>query len=200
MIRVIDLTFDYQSRLLLANFNMHVNKYELIHLKGANGSGKTTLLKLIAGLLRPHEGHILFENNCIFKDPYSYFQNLLYIGHKPGINPWLTFKENCYFNLYGRYFCKNTFEEFLKLFKLETICNQRAGILSAGQRKKMALARLWLSPAKLWILDEPLNALDDQSCSIVMNKIGRHCENGGAVIISSHQKLPSTSSSRDYCL
>jgi heme exporter protein A len=76
------------------------------------------------------------------------------------------------------------------LFKLEPYLNQLSGLLSAGQRRMVALLRLWMSQAKLWLLDEPLVALDKQTISILMKKIESHRAQGGAVLLSSHQNLP----------
>ena len=188
MLDVIELDFDYQERPLLKEVTFHLPAGGLMHLRGANGAGKTTLLKLIAGLYHPTHGRIQFDGQTIDNNLASYQRQLCFIGHKTGINPYLSLIENCFFDLHYESFDKNI-EELASIFKLETHLDSPCGLLSAGQRRQVGLLRLWMSDVKLWLLDEPLVALDDFSLSIIMEKMNQHRRLGGAVLLTSHQHL-----------
>ena len=189
MLDVIELDFDYQEQPLLKKVTFHLSEGGLIHLRGANGAGKTTLLKLIAGLYSPSQGQIQFTGQNIEKNLQAYQGQLCFVGHKTGINPYLSLRENCVFDIhYG--LKKNTINELAEIFKLENHLDTLCGLLSAGQRRQVGLLRLWMSDAKLWLLDEPLVALDDAALSIIMAKIESHRLGGGAVLLTSHQSIP----------
>ncbi|KTD15514.1 heme exporter protein CcmA [Legionella gratiana] len=204
MLNVINLDFDYQDQLLLNNVSFHLPSGGLLHLRGANGAGKTTLLKLIAGLYPPLNGEIHFFGQNIENDRPAYQHQLCFVGHKTGINPNLTLRENCYFDLHAiaLSFCKiEEIEELVTIFKLEHYLDFPCGLLSAGQRRQVGLLRLWMSDAKLWLLDEPLVALDDRAIDVIMTKIEVHRKKGGAVLLTSHQQLPlNRSDYQEYCL
>ncbi|EHL31457.1 heme ABC exporter ATP-binding protein CcmA [Legionella drancourtii] len=198
MLDVLNLNFDYQEQPLLNKVTFHLPAGGLLHLRGANGAGKTTLLKLIAGLYRPAEGDILFFRQNIHQDLAAYQRQLCFVGHKTGINPSLTLRENCFFDLQ---YNGMSIEELIAIFKLERHLDSPSGLLSAGQRRQVGLLRLWMSDAQLWLLDEPLVALDDKALELIMNKINRHRTQGGAVLLTSHQKLPlNPSDYLEYCL
>lgn len=198
MLDVIDLGFDYLEQPLLNEVTFHLPVGGLLHLKGANGAGKTTLLKLIAGLYRPIQGEIQFSGKSIHQDLASYQHQLCFVGHKTGSNPGLTLRENCFFDLHYQ---EDSIEELAAIFKLEPHLDSPCGLLSAGQRRQVGLLRLWMSAAKLWLLDEPLVALDDTALNLIMAKIDSHRKQGGAVLLTSHQKLPLSSSAyEEYCL
>lgn len=170
---------------------------------GQMEQGKTTLLKLIAGLYRPQNGEIQFFGQNIDKDRSAYQQQLRFVGHKTGINPNLTLRENCYFDLHTSPISQKIeeIEALATIFKLEHYLNFPCGLLSAGQRRQVGLLRLWMSDAKLWLLDEPLVALDDGSIAVIMSKIEAHRKQGGAVLLTSHQHLSLHHSDyQEYCL
>lgn len=185
MLEVINLDFDFQDSPLLNNIGFKLPAGELLHLKGANGAGKSTLLKMIAGLYQPFNGQICFQGESIYSDLNTYQQQICYLGHKTGINPYLTIKENCIFDLHYKADCD--LEKLVRLFNLESYWNQPCGLLSAGQKRQVGLLRLWMSEAKLWLLDEPLVALDKQALDVVMDKISEHRMLGGSVLFTSHQ-------------
>ncbi|KTD02531.1 heme ABC exporter ATP-binding protein CcmA [Fluoribacter gormanii] len=209
MLDVINLDFDYQDQPLLNKVAFHLPSGGLIHLRGRNGAGKTTLLKLIAGLYHPHQGEIQFLGRNIDQDRAEYQRNVCFVGHKTGINPNLTLKENCFFDLHYTSSCSrstkkdelNNLKEFASIFKLEHHLDIPCGLLSAGQRRQAGLLRLWFSDVKLWLLDEPLVALDDTAITRILDKIAAHRKQGGAVLLTSHQQLPLKSSDyEEYCL
>lgn len=200
MLDIINLDFDYQEQSLLKNISFHLPAAGLLHLRGANGTGKTTLLKLIADLYQPAQGQINFlgKNTQTHRDWYH--QQICYVGHKIGINPYLTIQENIFFDVH----CALTLEkiqQLAKIFNLQDHLHIPSGLLSAGQRRQVSLLRLWLTKAKLWLLDEPLVALDQSALATIMAKIEDHRKTGGAVLLTSHQNLPLIAGSyEEYCL
>lgn len=198
MLELIDLTFDYQEESLLNKICLQVSAGDLVHLRGANGSGKTTLLKLISGLYQPHEGEIRFLGQTINKDLAAYQRQLCFVGHKTGINPYLTLIENCRFDTHYE---NGDLLQLAAVFDLKKYSHKMTGLLSAGQRRQVGLLRLWMTKAVLWLLDEPLVALDEQAIAVLMNRIKEHRQQGGAVILSSHQSLPLASNEhQEYLL
>ena len=199
IIQLVDLAFDYQEAPLLHDINFQLDAGDLLHIQGANGAGKTTLLKLLAGLHHPSHGAIKYKEKLIYDDLADYQHNLCFVGHKTGISPYLTIQENCYFDIH--YQTNNNLQEPIAAFKLDKHLNTLCGSLSAGQKRKVGLLRLWFSNAMLWLLDEPFVALDEQALTVLIDKIKQHREKGGVVILTSHQSLPiEPSTYRNYFL
>lgn len=193
MLEVIDIDFDYQEQPVLQKVSFSVPDGGLLHLQGANGAGKTTLLKLMAGLHQPLQGRIHFSGQPVLNNLKAYQKQLCFVGHKTGINPHLTVRENCLFDLH--YTAKDkSISELVSIFNLDHFIDQPCGLLSAGQRRQVGLLRLWMSEKPLWLLDEPLVALDHNALIILMNKIDLHRSQGGTVLLTSHQKLPLSAS------
>ncbi|HHF7345970.1 TPA: cytochrome c biogenesis heme-transporting ATPase CcmA [Legionella feeleii] len=200
MLDVQSLTFDYQDKPLLQKVQFSVAAGQLLHLRGNNGAGKTTLLKLLTGLLQPHEGEIRYDGQAIMTDLAAYQQKLCYVGHKGGINPLLTIKENCFFDMHwGRRTL--SFDHLLAGFGLQGFGDEMVYHLSAGQRRRVGLLRIAMTDAKLWLLDEPLVALDKEAISTLMTCLESHLARGGQVILTSHQNLPlNRTSYQEYSL
>lgn len=189
MLDVFELNFDYQDKPLLRDISFKIPSGGLFYLRGANGAGKTTLLKLISGIHQPESGDILFSGQSIQKDLASYQRQLCFVGHKPGISPHLSIRENCFFDVH---YSESRIElkRLCSIFKLEDYLDVPCSILSSGQKRQVALLRLWMTNARLWLLDEPFIALDDKALNILMNRIQQHREQGGAVLLTSHQSFP----------
>lgn len=199
IIQLVELAFDYQEVPLLHDINFQLDAGDLLHIQGANGAGKTTLLKLLAGLHHPSQGEIHYKGVRIDDDLASYQHNLCFVGHKTGISPYLTVQENCYFD--SQYQQNSDLQEPIAAFKLDKHLHSLCGVLSAGQKRKVGLLRLWFSEAELWLLDEPFVALDEDALGVLMAQIKRHRDKGGIVILTSHQRLPLEQSTyRSYCL
>lgn len=189
MLDVQALSFDYQDKPLLHKVQFSIAAGQLLHLRGNNGAGKTTLLKLLTGLLQPHKGQIRYNGQPIMTDLASYQQKLCYVGHKVGINPLLTIKENCSFDMHwGRRAL--SFDHLLRGFGLQNLGDEVVHHLSAGQRRRVGLLRIAMTDAKLWLLDEPLVALDKEAIFTLMTCLESHLSQGGQVILTSHQNLP----------
>lgn len=199
MLDIVDLCFDYQDKPLLTKVQFSLADGQLLHLRGANGSGKTTLLKLLLGILQPAKGEIHYDGNDISKNLRAYQRNLCYVGHKTGLNPLLTVQENCSFDMHwDRRFL--SFDSLMKTFGLQGLADEPCYLLSAGQRRRVSLLRIVMTDAKLWLLDEPLIALDAEAIKTLMYYLENHIEKGGQVILTSHQHLPLRKSYLEYSL
>lgn len=199
ILQLVQLTFDYQEAPLLKDVSFELGGGDLLHLQGANGAGKTTLLKVLAGLYEPSSGEINYQGVPITEQLTTYQQDLCFVGHKIGISPYLTLEENCKFDIH--YSQQKDLRELAALFHLQRYLTTPCGLLSAGQRRQVGLLRLWLTKAKIWLLDEPFVALDRAALIILMDKIQQHRETGGLVLLTSHQEIPlEVSSYKEYCL
>ena len=199
MLDLRNLSFDYPDKPLLAKVQFSLAAGELLHVKGANGSGKTTLLKLLAGLMQPDEGEILYEGELISKNLSAYQRKLCYVGHKAGINSLLTVRENCYFDMHwGRRLL--SFDTLLEGFGLQGLEDEPCYRLSAGQKRRVSLLKIAMTDASLWLLDEPLIALDAAAIQTLVSCLENHVQQGGQVILTSHQNLPMQQSYQVYSL
>ncbi|CEK10342.1 cytochrome c biogenesis heme-transporting ATPase CcmA [Legionella hackeliae] len=199
MLEVRSLCFDYQDKPLLNQVTFLLKAGQLLHLRGNNGAGKTTLLRLLAGLLYPLEGDIYFDGQSITENLGTYQQKLCFVGHRTGINPLLTVKENCFFDMHwGRQ--DVDFKHLLQQFGLKGLDQEICGHLSAGQRRRIGLLRLAMTNARLWLLDEPLVALDKDAIDFLMTSIENHLARGGLIVLTSHQNLPCRADYLEYGL
>ena len=200
MLKVTELSFDYEDIPLLNQVSFTVKPGQLLHLRGKNGVGKTTLFKLLAGLLQANSGHIFWNEQLIQHALLAYQQNLCYLSHKPGLSALLTIRENYRFSWYGHDKIEN-FDNFLHEFDLIQSAEKPCGQLSLGQRHRASLLRLMMTDAKLWLLDEPFISLDKEAIALMMKKIQDHLEQQGMVILTSHHDLAKTHFKiKEYCL
>ncbi|MDG6895705.1 cytochrome c biogenesis heme-transporting ATPase CcmA [Volucribacter amazonae] len=182
------------DKILFRQFNLLLQGGNFVQIEGHNGIGKTSLLRVIAGLARPKTGKVRWNNQDIWQHREIFYANLLYIGHQAGIKPELTAWENLRFY---QQISQGTVDENQLWQVLQTVGllgkeDIVAGQLSAGQQKRIALARLWLSNAALWLLDEPFNAIDKHGVQVLTRLFEQHSQQGGIVILTSHQEIPST--------
>ena len=160
-------------------------------MRGANGSGKTTLLRCIAGLARPDAGDVLWDGEDARKGAARFRAHLCYAGHLPGIQDALSAEENLRSALALRGIAADTQAIGAALAEagLETRRHLPARRLSAGQRRRIGLARLSLETATLWALDEPLTALDDDGRACFGRLLERHLAGGGLALVATHHDL-----------
>lgn len=200
MLEVSNLDFDYPDKQVLQGIQFTLKPGNLLHLRGGNGAGKTTLLKLLAGILYPTRGDIRYAGHSIANDVAAYQQQICYVGHKTGVSQLLTVRENCRFDLHCN---RNTlsFEKLINFYALQGIEDAICGLLSVGQQRRVGLLRLLMSNASLWLLDEPLIALDTEAIDHLMSSLTMHLNKGGQIILTSHQNLPlRTDNYQEYCL
>ena len=185
-LRAKNLTVIRGHHLLFRRLDLTVCAGAGIHLIGANGSGKTTLLQLFAGTLPCLHGEVRRKVPLIF------------LGHKPGIKALRTVRENLTLSarLYHgmgklpRARLQACVEEAIRAVALERLADHRVETLSAGQKRRVQLARLWLDVPPLWLLDEPLNTLDQAIIPRLGARCLHHLDTAGALLITSHQALP----------
>ncbi|HCA89070.1 MAG: heme ABC transporter ATP-binding protein CcmA [Legionellaceae bacterium] len=189
MLDVVSLAFEYEDKILFQGINLSISAGTLLHVQGKNGAGKTTLLKLIAGLILPASGDIYWQGKAIHHQLNWYQAQVCYVGHKSGLCAALTVKESIVFDLKTATSLKNL-EDKLVAFNLWHLVYHRCGVLSAGQKRKVALMRPLLSTTALWLLDEPFTALDKPSIALLTHYLLAHLRSGGSIVVTAHHDLP----------
>jgi heme exporter protein A len=156
---------------------------------GANGSGKSSLLRLLATLLTPAAGHVFWAGRPVLADPALYRARLHYVGHLDAIKPALGVRETLSFWAGLRGMKLPQTDAALAAFGLAAIADWPCRWLSAGQRRRLALARLIAAPAPLWLLDEPTASLDADGEARLTAAIETHRAAGGRVVVATHQPI-----------
>ena len=187
-----DLACIRGERMVFEGVGFSLNPGEALEVLGPNGSGKTSLLRLMAGLGRPASGSLLWGPAPISEDPVAHAARLQYLGHGDAVKPVLTVTENVLYwarlhILSGE--ADETVARALDHFGLSSLAPLPARYLSAGQRRRLALARVMACGAALWLLDEPSVALDRESVVAVEAAIVRHREAGGIAVVSTNVGL-----------
>jgi heme exporter protein A len=195
MLEVVDLECTRGDRRLFSGLNFTLNPGTLLHLQGPNGSGKTTLQRAICGLLLPQEGEIRWNGESIRSLKEEYCKDVVYLGHLNGIKNDLTGLENLRISatLDGDRIDDGKLWDALKRMGLMGFEDLPTKMLSQGQKKRVALARLLLSSAKLWVLDEPFVGLDVHAVELLQSLIAEYVAGGGMVILTTHQEVALTS-------
>jgi heme exporter protein A len=192
MLEAIDLACLRGDRRLFRGLSFRLGRGELLRVEGANGAGKTSLLRLLAGLGLPDGGEVRWQARPIRQQRERYAQDLLYLGHSAGLKDALTAQENLLTlgTIEGSDTSPPRIAAALDAWGLGRQRTLPVRVLSAGQRRRASLARLSLSRAALWILDEPFSALDTQAVTQLGGQLERHLRAGGLAVVTSHQPLP----------
>ena len=189
MLIVKDLSIERLDKKIFENINLSLSPGNITILKGKNGSGKTTLLKTILNLLEPSFGSIYWKGKLLKKNLYDFYNHVTYIGDTTSSLRKLTIKDNI--NIWKKFFISNInddqIETALKTLKLDNYLNKKVGTLSFGETKKLEFLRLIMENKKVWILDEPLSNLDEESIELMKQTFEDHCSKEGSIIFSSHQ-------------
>ncbi len=183
-----DLSFERNDQPLFERVGGAVQGGDILQVVGANGAGKTTLLRILATLLTPTRGELRWRGAALPRARARYVAELAFLGHMPGLKPGLSPRENLRW-LAGLFAQRDGIEEALAAVGLADWLDTPCAQLSAGMQRRVALARLALARARLWILDEPLTAIDRAGVVVVERLFSSHLQSGGAIIFSSHQAI-----------
>lgn len=185
------------DRILFSQLSGEVSAGELLFVEGANGAGKSTLLRCLAGLYTPDEGSMTWDGDDTRKLAEDYRRALLYLGHLNGIKANLTGLENLRFfcAIEGTQHTDSEIEQALRQMGLAGFEDVPARMLSQGQKRRIALSRLLLTSAAIWVLDEPFTALDVKAVDFLQCIISGHLEKGGIAVITTHQETALTAAS-----
>ncbi|MFZ5723938.1 MAG: cytochrome c biogenesis heme-transporting ATPase CcmA [Pseudomonadota bacterium] len=188
LLRAGGLTAVRDRRILFRGLALTVMAGELLRIEGANGAGKTTLLRILCGLDQDFEGELAWPQAQAAERPWR--GDVLYLGHLPGLKPALTAEENL------DWLCRlreraprTTLRDALARVGLRGCEDIPVSALSAGQRRRVALARLHLEDAPLWVLDEPFTAIDRNGVAALEDVLAAHVDAGGSVIVTTHHVL-----------
>lgn len=179
------------ERELFSGLDLQVLPGQCLHIRGENGVGKTSLLRLLTGLASPEAGEVLWNGHSIKKDVSGYHSQLLFLGHRDALKEDLSALENLrmYAAIDGAALSEQDAFNSLWRFGLKGREDLPVNCLSAGQKKRVLMARMVTRRAQVWILDEPFNALDSHAVLELQGLIAEHLESGGLAVLTSHQPL-----------
>ena len=185
LLAVRGLAFSRDETPIFGPLDFSVDANEALLVQGGNGAGKTTLLRVLAGLLRADAGTMVIDGTAATAELRA--RHFAYLGHLPGFKADLSALQNLDFlcGLHGRRKAQ-TADAAMGIVGLAGYEDALARTLSAGQKKRLGLARLWLSPAPLWLLDEPYANLDLDGINLVNRMVQAHLRSGGAALITTH--------------
>ncbi len=191
MLDVSNLACSRGDHRLFAGLNFSLHPGQIMQVQGANGSGKTSLLRTLCGFIMPDEGRIAWRGESIHELDENYYAEMLYLGHLNAIKDELSALENLRISagLSGVELEEKDAIAALRRMGLRGRERLPTKVLSQGQRRRVALARMLVSDAKLWVLDEPLTALDVGAVGLIQELIAEHLAKEGMVIFTTHQPL-----------
>jgi heme exporter protein A len=175
------------DRVLFSGLDFTLHSHQALLLEGKNGSGKTSLLRILCGFREPDAGEVHWRGEPI--DSVQYRTDMAYVGHLDGIKKELTVLENLTVSLALAQAGTHNIQEALARVQLAGFDDVPAQALSAGQKRRLSLARLLITHNALWILDEPFTALDKQGIALIEHLMAEHCDQGGMIVLSSHHDL-----------
>ena len=193
LLQTVELSCERDGRSLVENLNLDVEAGLIYQVEGPNGSGKTTLLRVLCGLSSRYSGELIWQGQPLHKVRPLFYSQLLYLGHSSGVKAVLTPRENLSWHaaikgLHGE-LANIAIMAALKKVGLYGYEDSACFTLSAGQQRRVGLARLFLGSPRLWILDEPFTAIDKQGVSELESWIADYAEAGGAIVLTTHHQL-----------
>lgn len=189
LLQATELSCIRQDRILFEQLSLQLKAGHLLQIAGKNGAGKSSLLRLLANLASPTDGQIYFLQQPLAQAAAEYATNLCYIGHHSGIHEHLTAIENISFWRASSAVAAADDYQLLAQLGLAGLEDIPCRMLSAGQQRRVSLARLWFTPRQIWILDEPFTALDQAAITLLQQHFLTHLQGGGGIILTTHQPL-----------
>jgi heme exporter protein A len=190
LLEVSQLYCERDDRVLFSNLAFTLTTGEIVQIEGQNGSGKTTLLRILSGLSRNYEGEIRWRGQPVEEVRELFCRDMLYFGHQAGVKAMLTPEENLrWYAALQPNLDADAITSALAMVGLRGYEDVPCHSLSAGQNRRVSLARLYLSRAPLWILDEPFTAIDKQGIAAKEQLLREHADRGGSVILTTHHEL-----------
>ncbi len=201
LIEITNLTVIRSDFPVFSPVNFSLGAGQAMQIRGTNGAGKTTLLRAICGLCHSLEGEISWNDEVITPAHQNFYQSLLYIGHALGLKPKLTIEQNLSFFQQLRFeLDSQLIQEAMQAFGIAELYDEYVAKLSAGQKRRVSLCRIITEPVPLWILDEPLVALDVDGQQWMLDICNQHLERGGILLITSHQPINGIHNLRELTL
>ena len=191
MLQVQQLRCERDTNLVIENLDFSITAGNIVHITGRNGAGKTTLIRTLCGLIRPESGEIRYQGESIFSDLIAYRRQIQYVGHENGLKLELTALENI--RLHFQLHCGNDHvmpANALAKLGVDHLTHIPCRYLSEGQRRRVALARLLVCDTPLWLLDEPMSALDRNTQDAFGEVLLEHANTGGCAVMATHQATP----------
>jgi heme exporter protein A len=184
-----NLTLIRGDRCLFRDLGFSIASGELLTIEGANGSGKTSLLCAIAGLIDLEQGLVRWNKSDVKRNRQTFHANLVWMGHRPGFKGDLTLIENLRFESGLRSMTMSAAEHHLVRLGIATVTDLPFRALSAGQQRRVALARMILADAPLWLMDEPFSNLDAAGQELVIELLREHLHDGGLCVMATHRRI-----------
>jgi len=189
LLETCELTCVKDDRVLFEGLNLALNSGQILLVEGQNGSGKTSLLRILTGLNLPESGDVLWQGVTISEVGADYYEQVNYIGHHDGIKRDLTCLENLRLVQAMGKPLPISLDDALEKVNLLRFGDNFVATLSAGQKRRLALARLVVTEAKLWIMDEPFTSLDKASMAMFQQMFEAHLMAGGVIVLTSHHDI-----------
>lgn len=184
-----DLTLFRGERCLFKGLSFALNPGELLLLEGQNGSGKTSLMRALGGLIEFESGEVLWDDKSVREYRQAFHGAIVWMAHRIGLKADLTLVENLHFERKLRTPSSADFDAVLERLGIERLRRLPVRSLSAGQQRRVALARMLLSKATLWLMDEPVTNLDRDGRKLVVELVDEHLADGGMCIMAAHQDI-----------
>jgi len=189
LLQTVELGCVRDDRTLFEGLNLIVEKSGMLLVEGRNGCGKTSLLRILTGLSLPESGSVLWRGSPIEKLGADYYEQVNYVGHHDGIKRELTCLENLRLVQAMGKPVPIDLDDALDRVNLYRFGENFVATLSAGQKRRLALARLIVTEARMWILDEPFTSLDKASMALFQQLFERHLQDDGVIVMTSHHDI-----------